>query len=103
MHWKLSGLDQLGEDFTVAADSGIVEPKSEYALNAYFRAMKPVTTSKKTIRLEVGIYRICDISEQSHDGITVMCISIGIINFPFVPNGKFIINVSQNLGTIQPN
>ena len=77
MHWKLSGLDQLGEDFTVAADSGIVEPKSEYALNAYFRAMKPVTTSKKTIRLEVGIYGICDISEQSHDGITVMCISIG--------------------------
>ena len=54
VHWKLSGLDTLGDDFTVAADSGIVEPKSEYALNAYFRAMKPIQTSKKTIRLEVG-------------------------------------------------
>ena len=53
VHWKLSGLETLGDDFTVAADSGIVEPKSEYALNAYFRAMKPVQTSKKTIRLEV--------------------------------------------------
>jgi len=37
----------------VAADSGIVEPKSEYALNAYFRAMKPVNGMKKVIRLEV--------------------------------------------------
>lgn len=53
VHWKLSGLETLGEDFTVAADSGIVEPKSEYALNAYFRAMKPVNGMKKMIRLEV--------------------------------------------------
>jgi hydrocephalus-inducing protein len=54
VHWKLSGLETLGEDFTVAADSGIVEPKSEYALNAYFRAMKPVNSMKKMIRLEVS-------------------------------------------------
>ncbi|XP_053402100.1 hydrocephalus-inducing protein homolog isoform X11 [Mercenaria mercenaria] len=54
VHWKLSGLDMLGEDFTVAADSGIVEPKSEYALNAYFRAMKPVNSMKKMIRLEIS-------------------------------------------------
>ena len=55
-------------------------------------------------------------SEPTNDGIsafyilfilgklTVMCLSIGtpkIINFPFVPNGKFIIfSVSQNLGTL---
>ncbi|XP_052816168.1 hydrocephalus-inducing protein homolog isoform X2 [Mya arenaria] len=54
VHWKLSGLDTLGEDFTVAADSGIVEPKSEYALNAYFRAMKPINSMKKMIRLEIS-------------------------------------------------
>ena len=57
VHWKLSGLDMLGEDFTVAADSGIVEPKSEYALNAYFRAMKPVNSMKKMIRLEVSLLK----------------------------------------------
>jgi hypothetical protein len=57
VHWKLSGLDMLGEDFTVAADSGIVEPKSEYALNAYFRAMKPVNSMKKMIRLEVRLIK----------------------------------------------
>ena len=52
--WKLSGLENLGDDFTVAADSGVVEPLSEYPLQAYFRAMKAVQTSKKMIRLEVG-------------------------------------------------
>ena len=53
--WKLTGWENLGDDFTVAADSGVVEPLSEYPLHAYFRAMKPVTTTKKMIRLEVKI------------------------------------------------
>lgn len=54
VRWRLSGLENLGDDFTVASDTGIVEPKSEYALNAYFRAMKPVQTNKKMIRMEVS-------------------------------------------------
>lgn len=52
--WRLSGLENLGDDFTVAADSGVVEPLSEYPLQAYFRAMKPVQTSKRMIRLEIS-------------------------------------------------
>ncbi|KAH9493176.1 hypothetical protein Btru_021958, partial [Bulinus truncatus] len=52
--WKLSGLENLGDDFTVAADSGIVEPLSEYPLHAYFRAMKAVQINKKMIRLEIS-------------------------------------------------
>ncbi|KAK6174452.1 hypothetical protein SNE40_017727 [Patella caerulea] len=52
--WKLSGLENLGDDFSVAADCGVVEPKSEYPLHAYFRALKPVQTSKKMIRLEIS-------------------------------------------------
>ncbi|GFS07093.1 hydrocephalus-inducing protein-like [Elysia marginata] len=52
--WKLSGLENLGDDFTVAADSGVVEPLSEYPLQAYFRAMKAVQTSKKMIRMEIS-------------------------------------------------
>ncbi|KAL3860158.1 hypothetical protein ACJMK2_010318 [Sinanodonta woodiana] len=54
VRWKLSGLENLGDDFSVAADSGVVEPKSEYALHAYFRAMKPVQTSRKMVRLEIS-------------------------------------------------
>ena len=52
--WRLSGLENLGDDFTVAADSGVVEPLSEFPLQAYFRATKPVQTSKRMIRLEVS-------------------------------------------------
>lgn len=52
--WRLSGLENLGDDFTVAADSGIVDPLSEYPLHAYFRAMKAIQINKKMIRLEVG-------------------------------------------------
>ncbi|XP_041375521.1 hydrocephalus-inducing protein homolog [Gigantopelta aegis] len=51
--WKLDGLESLGDDFSVAADSGVVEPKSEYALHAYFRAMKTVQTSRKVIKLQI--------------------------------------------------
>ena len=52
--WKLSGLENLGDDFSVTQESGVIEPKSEYALNAHFRAMKPVITNKKMVRLEVA-------------------------------------------------
>ena len=51
--WHLSGLDLLGDDFSVSQESGIIEPKSEFALHAYFRAMKAVTTTKKAIKLVV--------------------------------------------------
>ncbi|XP_025115052.1 hydrocephalus-inducing protein-like isoform X4 [Pomacea canaliculata] len=52
--WRLSGLEMLGEDFTVGADTGVVQPLSEYPLQAYFRAMRPVQTSKRMIRLEIS-------------------------------------------------
>ncbi|KAK6983379.1 hydrocephalus-inducing protein, partial [Biomphalaria glabrata] len=52
--WRLSGLENLGDDFTVAADSGIVDPLSEYPLHAYFRAMKAIQINKKMIRLEIS-------------------------------------------------
>ena len=53
--WKITGWENLGEDFTLAEDNGVVEPLSEVPLHAYFRAMKPVSTIKKMIRLEVSI------------------------------------------------
>ncbi|XP_069113582.1 hydrocephalus-inducing protein homolog isoform X2 [Argopecten irradians] len=53
VRWKLSLLENLGDDFTVAADNGIVEPRSEYPLHFYFRAMKPVQSARKMIRLEI--------------------------------------------------
>ena len=51
--WRLNGLDNLGDDFSVSQETGIIDPKSEFGLNFYFRAMKPVVTNKKSVRLEV--------------------------------------------------
>lgn len=53
--WKVTGIEQLGDDFTLSADHGVIEPLQEYPLHAYFRAMKPLnTTQQKKIRLEVS-------------------------------------------------
>ncbi|VDQ00513.1 unnamed protein product [Trichobilharzia regenti] len=52
--WKLSGIEALGDEFSISQDAGIVEPKSECIVYAYFRAMKPVKSNqKKNLRLEV--------------------------------------------------
>lgn len=52
--WRLNGLENLGDDFSVSQETGVIAPRSEFALNAYFRAMKPVTTNRRSMRLEVS-------------------------------------------------
>ncbi|XP_039618305.1 hydrocephalus-inducing protein-like [Polypterus senegalus] len=51
--WKLIGLENLGDEFSVSQDHGVILPKSEYALQMYFRAQKQINL-KKVIRLEVS-------------------------------------------------
>ncbi|XP_015224105.2 hydrocephalus-inducing protein homolog isoform X3 [Lepisosteus oculatus] len=51
--WRLSGLEVLGDEFTVSQDQGIIQPQSEFSLQMHFRAMKPVNL-KRAIRLEVS-------------------------------------------------
>ncbi|CAH8595198.1 unnamed protein product [Heterobilharzia americana] len=52
--WRLSGIETLGDEFSISQDTGIVEPQSESILYAYFRAMKPIKSNqKKSLRLEV--------------------------------------------------
>lgn len=54
VQWKLAGVETLGEEFSVPQDAGIVEPRSNFVIYAYFRAMKPFKTNqKKNLRLEV--------------------------------------------------
>lgn len=50
--WSLSGLEVLGEEFTMSLDRGVIQPQSEYSLQVHFRASRP-TSLKKPIRLEV--------------------------------------------------
>ncbi|XP_043935458.1 hydrocephalus-inducing protein homolog [Protopterus annectens] len=51
--WRITGLENLGDDFMVSQDQGIILPKSEFSLHLHFRAMKAVN-AKKVIRLEVS-------------------------------------------------
>lgn len=61
--WRLNGLENLGDDFSVSQESGIIEPCSEFALHSYFRAMKPVSTNRRAIRLEVSL--------PTHEGLAI--------------------------------
>lgn len=52
--WKIQGLEQLGEEFSVLQDSGIVAPKSTVPVQIFFRALRVSKISqKKSLRLEV--------------------------------------------------
>jgi len=51
--WRLTGLEVLGDDFSVSQEGGVIQPKSEFVLSVYFRALKPIVTNKKAIRIEV--------------------------------------------------
>ncbi|XP_072551301.1 hydrocephalus-inducing protein homolog [Salminus brasiliensis] len=51
--WKLSGLELLGDEFSVSQDHGVIMPQSEFSILMYFRAMKPISL-KKSIHLEVS-------------------------------------------------
>ncbi|NXE09199.1 HYDIN protein, partial [Lophotis ruficrista] len=51
--WRLSGLENLGEDFSVSQDRGIIGPRTEFDLHVYFKATKALSV-KKTVRLEVS-------------------------------------------------
>lgn len=50
--WRLSGLENLGEDFSVSQHEGIVGPRTEFGVYLHFKATKALSI-KKTIRLEV--------------------------------------------------
>ncbi|NXA41620.1 HYDIN protein, partial [Eudromia elegans] len=51
--WRLSGVESLGEDFSVSQDHGVVAPHTKFKLQLRFKASKAVNV-KKTIRLEVS-------------------------------------------------
>ena len=58
--WRLSGLEVLGDEFSVSQDQGIILPHSEFCLQMHFRAMKPINL-KRAIRLEVQYWVIINL------------------------------------------
>ncbi|KAM6300471.1 hydrocephalus-inducing protein homolog [Aegotheles albertisi] len=53
MAWRLSGLENLGEDFSISQNEGIVGPRTESKVHLYLKATKTLSI-KKMIRLEVS-------------------------------------------------
>ncbi|XP_069073573.1 hydrocephalus-inducing protein homolog [Pleurodeles waltl] len=51
--WRITGLETLGDDFSVSQDQGLITPHAEYGLMVHFKASKAVNV-KKFIRLEVS-------------------------------------------------
>lgn len=45
-------MDNLGDDFSLTTEHGMIDAKSEFALQMHFRAVRP-TNVKKIVRLEV--------------------------------------------------
>ena len=52
--WKLSGWEQLGEEFTFSQEHGIVQPLTDFPLSINFRSEKPVNITKKAFKIEVS-------------------------------------------------
>lgn len=50
--WRVNGMDNLGDDFSLTTEHGVIDAKSEFALQMHFRAVRP-TNIKKIVRLEV--------------------------------------------------
>ena len=47
-------MENLGDDFSLTVDHGVIEPKSEFGLQMHFRAIKAVNV-KKVVRLEASL------------------------------------------------
>ena len=59
MAWRVNGMDNLGDDFSLTTEHGVIEAKSEFALQMHFRAVRP-TNIKKIVRLEVRVILLCE-------------------------------------------
>lgn len=51
--WRVNGMDNLGDDFSLTTEHGVIDAKSEFALQMHFRAVRP-TNIRKIVRLEVS-------------------------------------------------
>lgn len=50
--WRLQGVEELGDEFTVPQDHGVIPPKTSLPMTLHFRAKRPLHI-KKVLRLEV--------------------------------------------------
>ncbi|XP_030281249.1 hydrocephalus-inducing protein homolog isoform X1 [Sparus aurata] len=82
--WRLQGVDELGDWFTVLQDHGIISPKSSLALVVHFRAKRPLHI-KKILRLEVSdVEKILGIIHTENIHVTAEAYDIAL---DIIPDG----------------
>ncbi|XP_069757040.1 hydrocephalus-inducing protein homolog [Narcine bancroftii] len=50
--WRITGLENLGDDCSLSQDQGVIDPKAEFCVQVHFRATRQINL-RKYIRLEV--------------------------------------------------
>ncbi|KAM6324924.1 hydrocephalus-inducing protein homolog [Podargus strigoides] len=99
MAWRLSGLENLGKDFSVSENSGIVGPHTELGVHLYFKAATPCTV-EKMIRLEVSdAENILGIAQVENIPVQAEAYDVALsINVPKGGDGSVDLGIVKVLG-----
>nr|XP_033799169.1 hydrocephalus-inducing protein homolog isoform X3 [Geotrypetes seraphini] len=81
--WRITGMDNLGDDFALSQNQGIIGPRSEFSLQIHFRGTKVINV-KRFIRLEVSdVQNILGIVQVENIQIVAEAYDIALdISFP---------------------
>ncbi|NXG37545.1 HYDIN protein, partial [Dromaius novaehollandiae] len=87
--WRLSGVESLGEDFSMSQDHGTIGPYTKFSLQLHFKASKALSV-KKTIRLEVSdVENILGIVQTENIQILAEAYDVALnITFPKVADSN---------------
>ncbi|XP_008288806.1 hydrocephalus-inducing protein homolog [Stegastes partitus] len=82
--WRLQGVEELGDEFTVPQDHGIIAPNSSLPLSLHFRPRKPLHV-KKILRLEVSdVEKIVGIVHTENIQVTAEAYDVSL---DIIPDG----------------
>ncbi|XP_064495666.1 hydrocephalus-inducing protein homolog [Pseudopipra pipra] len=100
MAWHLSGLDDLGDEFSASQGRGIVGPRTDFEVKLDFKAEK-IGITNKMIQLEVSdTENILGIVQAETIKVSVEVYDVNLsINMPEGPDGSLefgTINVLDN-------
>ncbi|KAK5867885.1 hypothetical protein PBY51_012341 [Eleginops maclovinus] len=76
--WRLQGVEELGDEFSVPQDQGVISPHSSFLLSLHFRAKRPLQI-KKILRLEVSdVEKILGIVQAENLQVTAEAYDIAL-------------------------
>ncbi|XP_038004458.1 hydrocephalus-inducing protein-like [Motacilla alba alba] len=101
MAWRLNGLDDLVEDFSLSQDNGTLDPRSEFEVTLHFKA-EQIGSIERTLRLEVSdTENILGIVQAENIEISAEVYDVSLsIDMPEGPDGSLefgTINVLDNV------